>query len=78
MRIQTSQNRYGEGFGLVLEWTSKGIWNNNVVAVINCIDLYLSRIPRLHFDINNSKGRWNNNKDIRFAFLFFNLELTVW
>jgi hypothetical protein len=70
MRIQTSQNRYGEGFGLVLEWTSKGIWNNNVVAVINCIDLYLSRIPRLRFN--------KVDKDIRVAFLFLNLELTVW
>ena len=35
-----------------------------------CIDVYFSRTLRLHF--NKTGG------DIRFSFLFFNLELTVW
>lgn len=58
MRIQTSQERYGEGLGFIFEWNTK------------CIDVYFSSTPRLHFD--------RFNKDIRVAFLFFNLELTVW
>ena len=58
MRIQTSQERYGEGLGFIFELNT------------NCVDVYFSSTPRLHFN--------RIDKDIRVAFLFLNLELTVW
>jgi len=57
MILQTSQERYGEGCGFIFEWNT------------NCIDVYLSHTPRLHFNIAK--------KDIRLAFLFLNVELTL-
>lgn len=37
MILQTSQERYGEGFGFIFESDTK------------CVDIYFSRTPRLRF-----------------------------
>lgn len=62
MIIQTSQNRYGEGFGLIFEFA----WGSNK----NCVcDIYITRVLRLHFD--------TGDKALRLALGFFNLEITL-
>jgi len=59
MLIQTSQKRYGEGLGLVFE-----LGKNK-----NCVDIFLTRTPRLHLNIRD--------RSLRSALGFFNLEITL-
>jgi len=62
MLIQTSQKRYGEGFGLIFEF----VWGKNK----NCVcDIYIARTFRLHFN--------TGDKLLRLALGFLNLEITL-
>ena len=47
MLVQTSQERYGEGYGLVLEFGNSK----------NCIDIFLASTPRLHLNITDRSMR---------------------